>query len=99
MIGRMAAGALMLAGCASAAVPPPEPDVSEHGAGACNAAPAQYLIGRQRSDSIGAEALQRSRARTLRWIGPGAIITQDLRSDRINIDIDSNGRVTGLRCF
>jgi hypothetical protein len=92
----MIAGALMLAGCAAA---PAEPGIPEQGAGRCNAAPALGLVGSRRSEAVGAEAMRRSGATTLRWIGPDAIITQDLRSDRINIDLDAGGRVTGLRCF
>lgn len=87
------AAALLLAiGCAP--VPAPEP-----GPGAmCDAAPVQYLIGRSRSDALGAEALRRSGARSLRWIRPGDMVTMDFRTDRLNIDLDEQGRVTGLRC-
>jgi hypothetical protein len=84
-------------GCAT--MTPEEEPVPEHGAGRCDAARLQDLVGRPRSDALGAEALRRSGARTLRWIGPDAIITQDLRSDRLNIDVDARGRVTRLRCF
>lgn len=97
MIARIFAMGLMLMGCTTVA--PAEEDVPEYGAGACNAARVQNLVGRQRSDALGADAMRRSGAKTLRWIPPGAIITQDLRSDRINIELDRNGRVTRLRCF
>ena len=81
------------------AEPPPEPDVPVHGAGKCDAAPVQDLIGRRRSEAVGAEALRRSGAKTLRWIGPDTAYTQDLRSDRINLETDRGDRVTGVRCF
>jgi hypothetical protein len=95
---RVCVAALLLMGCATIA-PPAEQPVPEQGAGACSAGPAQGLVGRQRSDTVGADALRLSGARTLRWIGPDSVITQDLRSDRINVDVDARGRVTGLRCF
>jgi uncharacterized protein involved in type VI secretion and phage assembly len=94
----LAAAVVLLMGCTTMATPEEEP-VPEHGAGRCQAAGLGDLVGRQRSDALGAEALRRSGATTLRWIEPGAIITQDLRSDRLNIDVDGRGRVTRLRCF
>jgi len=96
------AGGLTLMACATVTPegqPPEEPQVPEHGAGTCNPAPAQDLIGRQRSDAVGAEAMRRSGAKTLRWIAPDSVYTQDLRQDRINIDVDARGRITRLRCF
>lgn len=90
--------AAALAACAT--VPPEEPEqVPEHGAGACDASRVQDLVGRQRSDALGAEALRRSGARTLRWLAPDSAYTMDLRRDRLNIDVDERGRVTRLRCF
>jgi hypothetical protein len=94
---RILLAAALLMGCTT--MTPEEEPVPEHGAGLCQAAGLGDLVGRQRSDALGAEALRRSGAKTLRWIGPGAIITQDLRSDRLNIEVDSRGRVTRLRCF
>jgi hypothetical protein len=94
----IAAGALMLMACT--AVPPAEEPVPpDHGAGVCNAAPVQNLVGRQRSDAVGAEALRRSGAKALRWIGPDTAYTQDLRSDRINLETDGRGRIVRIRCF
>ena len=93
---RILIAAALLAGCA-AAEPPVE--VPPAGPDACNAAPVQDLVGRPRSEGVGAEALRRSGARTLRWIGPDTAYTQDLRRDRLNIEIAANGRITGLRCF
>lgn len=96
---KILAAAMMLTACATVEPEPPEVEVPVHGAGKCDAGPVQHLIGRPRSDSVGAEALRRSGARTLRWIGPDTAYTQDLRSDRINIETDRNDRVTGVRCF
>jgi len=87
--------AALLFGCTSV---PPE-DVPVAGAGACNAARVQDLVGRQRSDAIEADAVRRSGSKTLRWIGPDTAYTMDLREDRLNIDVDANGRITRLRCF
>ena len=91
------AAGLTLIACA--AVPPEEAPVPEHGAGTCDAAPVQDLIGRRQSNEVAAEALRRSGAKTLRWIGPDSAYTQDLRSDRINLETDRSDRITAVRCF
>jgi hypothetical protein len=93
---------LIAAAALSACATVPAEDVEkvpEHGAGTCDAARVQDLVGRQRSEALGAEALRRSGAITLRWIEPDSVITQDLRRDRLNIDVTKAGRVTGFRCF
>ena len=64
----------------------------------CNAAQAQPLVGRASSTELGAEALRLSGAGTLRWIGPGDMVTMDYREDRLNIELDANGRVKAVRC-
>lgn len=94
----IAAGALALISCTTV---PPEEDkpVPVQGAGTCSAVAVQDLIGRERSDALGTEAMRRSGATTVRWIAPGTAYTQDFREDRINIDVDARGRVTRLRCF
>jgi len=94
----ISAGALALISCTT--VPPEEEKpVPVQGAGTCNAVAVQDLVGRQRSDALGADAMRRSGARTVRWIGQDTVYTQDFREDRINIDVDASGRVTRLRCF
>lgn len=94
---RILIAAMMLGACAT--VPPEEPQPPEHGAGVCDASRVQDLIGRQRSEALGAEALRRSGAKALRWLAPDTAYTMDLRRDRLNIDVTAGGRVTGLRCF
>ena len=90
---------VMAIGCAP--VPPAAPAgeaVPVHGVGTCNAGAAQSLVGSQASSEVGAEALRLSGARSLRWIRPGDVVTMDYREDRLNVDLDANGRVAGLRC-
>ncbi|HEX8526304.1 I78 family peptidase inhibitor [Allosphingosinicella sp.] len=99
MIGRLAFLASAMASAACTTPPLEENGLPSSGTASCNADSLGDLVGRQRSEALGAEALRRSGAATLRWIPPDAVITQDLRSDRINVDLDSRGRVTGLRCF
>ena len=85
--------ALALAGCATAAPPPPSPS-----SGQCRADDLGDLTGRPASQQLGAEAVRRSGARTLRWIRPGDAVTMDYRSDRLNVTLDGAGRVEGFTC-
>jgi hypothetical protein len=55
-------------------------------------------VGRQATSEVGAEALRLTRAQRLRWIRPGDAVTMDYREDRLNIDLDAQGRVRALRC-
>lgn len=97
MIRHFAAGGLMALSMACTATAA-ENEVPEHGAGACNAAPVQDLIGQPATQELGADAVRRSGARALRWIGPGQVVTMEYRSDRLNIELDRRGRVKALRC-
>jgi hypothetical protein len=91
---------LMSAACSTVPAEPAPEDVPVHGgtAGACNAGRGQSLVGRQPTTELGAEALRLTGARALRWIRPGDAVTMDYREDRLNIELDANGRVRALRC-
>ena len=85
---------LALLGACAAAQPP-----LAHGRGAvCNADGLTDLIGQAASADLGAQALERSGARTLRWIQPGTAVTMDYRQDRLDIHIDEHNVVTRLSC-
>jgi hypothetical protein len=98
MMLRLVSGALLMTAACSTV--PPEDEVPVHGGsgGTCVASKAQSLVGKQSSSAVGAEALRLSGARTLRWIPPGDSVTMDYREDRLNIDLDSSGKVRALRC-
>ncbi len=102
MMVRTGLAGLMLMASACTNVPPPangsvppEQGVGESG---CNAAAAQDLVGRQRSEALEAEALRLTGARAVRWIRPGDAVTMDFRPDRLNIEVDEQGRVSTFRC-
>ena len=99
MILRLAASALLLATAGCMTTPADEdgpPPVM--GAGECDAAPAQGLVGQMATAELGAEALRVSGARTLRWIQPGQAVTMDYRTDRLNIKLDARNRVEAITC-
>ena len=91
-------GVLIMSACT--AVPPPDVEVEPRvfGEGNCNAAAAQRLVGRAATSDLGAEALRLTAATALRWIPPGAAVTMDYRTDRLNIETDAQNRVTRIRC-
>lgn len=100
MIGR-ACLLLMLAGCAPAAPPAdgnqtPQEQVPE--GGSCDAAKAQSFVGEPESAEIAEQARQKSGARAVRWLRPGQIVTMEYRDDRLNLELDAEGKIIAIRC-
>jgi hypothetical protein len=60
---------------------------------ACNKSAYTAMIGAAETDPSIPPA-----SPTVRHIHPGDQVTLDFRADRLNIDIDANGKITGLRC-
>lgn len=81
--------ALALIACATAPEPP---------AARCSADGLADLVGREATTALGAEALRRSGARTIRWIRPGDAVTMDFREDRLNLNLDASGRLERANC-
>lgn len=94
---RVLLGLALLPGC-TAVTAKEEPVPAVVSAGACDAAAVQHLIGKPETAAAGAEAQRLSGAARMRWIRPGQMVTMDYREDRLNIDLDASGRITGLRC-
>lgn len=67
-------------------------------AGECDAAKAQYAVGRPFSDALLEEARSRSGARIARILRPGQAITLEHNLQRLNLELDANGQVTRARC-
>jgi len=83
----------LLGACAAAQQPPVV------GAGAvCKADGLADLVGRPATAELGAQALERAGARTLRWIQPGTAVTMDFRQDRLDIHLDDHNLVKQLTC-
>ncbi|AUW58863.1 peptidase inhibitor I78 [Sphingobium sp. SCG-1] len=71
-----------------------------HAAGdaACNDAALSSFIGTKASEASAADMLKVSRARHLRWAGPGMALTMDYRADRLTVSYDSTMGITSARC-
>jgi len=66
--------------------------------GKCVAEGLGGFTGKTRSDAVEKEALRLSGSKAIRWISPGMAVTMDFREDRLNFDLDAQGRITGARC-
>ncbi|MCD9027777.1 hypothetical protein LDO26_06115 [Luteimonas sp. BDR2-5] len=64
----------------------------------CDTEAVQGLIGQTGSEEIYTRAMQDSGAKQFRALGPTDMATMDFREDRLNIDLDADGRITGFRC-
>jgi len=94
---RLAVPALLLAlaGCThpeSAATGPAAPGVE------CDANRVQDVVGKMKTDTLGADAQKRAGAHDLRWIPFGSMVTMDFRSDRLNLKLDPQGKITEASC-
>lgn len=85
--------ALSVGACATMAPPPANP-----AAGPCNAEGARWAIGQAVNDDVVNRILRDTGSRDARVLGPGDAATMDYRPDRINVDVNDRGAITGLRC-
>lgn len=85
---------LAAAGCQEERPEPAPPAL----AGSCKSEGLDSLIGKTRSAETEAEAKRLSGAKTFRWISPGMAVTMDYRTDRLNLDLDAQGRITRVHC-
>jgi len=73
---------------ANEAPPPPSPD-----ADACGAGGLQQLVGQKRA-AFDESAIDGP----LRVVPPGSAMTMDYRADRLNVELDEDGRITRIWC-
>lgn len=65
---------------------------------ACEAENLQHLVGQKATEILGAQVLQSSGARTLRWGPPRSAWTMDYRTDRVNISYDDAMIIQQISC-
>jgi len=65
---------------------------------ACAADAARPLVGQPYSPELAEQARREAGARKVRKIEPGGAYTMELDPDRLNVEVDPSGVVTGLRC-
>ncbi|WP_210166524.1 I78 family peptidase inhibitor [Microvirga vignae] len=64
----------------------------------CAAGEARPVVGQPYSPELAEQARRAAGAREVRKIEPGGAYTTDLDSDRLNVEVDRVGIVTGVRC-
>ncbi|WHU03938.1 I78 family peptidase inhibitor [Sphingomonas sp. NIBR02145] len=87
------ATALLVAGCMNDGRPTPMP-----GPRICNAGVVQRFIGAPMSPQLQPRLRARSGASSVRVVRPGEAVTMDFRRDRLTVDVNQRGRISGLRC-
>lgn len=88
-----------LAACASAGdEAPPPADAAAGIVGTCDAAPAQQFVGRAADDATVQAAVRASGAAQSRVITPDTMVTMDFREDRVNLWLDTDGKITRITC-
>jgi hypothetical protein len=85
---------LSLAACA--AMPPAAPPSTA--GGTCRAEAVSWAIGRAASPEVVERARVESGSTDVRVIEPGQAVTMDYRHDRLNINVNERGAITGLKC-
>lgn len=64
----------------------------------CNAEAARSAIGKTASEEVIEQARKDAGAATARTLAPGQVVTLEFRGDRLNLDVDGDNVVTGVRC-
>lgn len=76
------------AGTIDAASPEPE----------CDASQVQGLVGQALEDATAEQARTDASAKSVRVLEPGAMVTMEFDSKRLNIEVDAARKITALRC-
>lgn len=64
----------------------------------CNAAPAQFTVGRSVDAALENEARTRAGAKTVRVLRPNQVVTMEFNAERLSLTVDDAGRVTRVSC-
>lgn len=90
--------AVVLSGCSSTSSSDKDSVVSETGHSRCEAKAAEFAIGKKASPELLEQARTRSGAQNARILKPDDMITLEYRSDRLNLNTDTNLVITRVNC-
>ena len=93
--------AAILGGCSTTSEPSQPtggPAVSDSGYSRCDAAAAQFAVGKPASSALLEQARVNSGAQTARVLGPNDMVTMEYRSDRLNLNADQTATITRVNC-
>lgn len=91
------AACVLAAGCVGLGEPATGPTGAPLG-GTCDAGPAQSAVGQSSTAKVVEAARVRSGARMARILRPGQMITKEFDAQRLNLEVDANGRIVAVRC-
>jgi len=91
---------MSVSGCATASnnAPRASGEAKDPVLAGCDATKLQYAVGQKSSAAVGAQLIQESGARTLRWMPPRTAATMDFRSDRLNVAYNDAMVITSIDC-
>ena len=92
--------ATVMTGCTGYGQPPAAsggPAAAPSG-GLCNAQAAQFAVGQSSTASVMESARARSGAHMARILRPGQMVTQEFDAQRLNLEVNSSGRIVAVRC-
>jgi uncharacterized membrane protein len=69
-----------------------------NGAATCDAGSAHSFIGNAAGTQTAEQARVAARAKTVRMLTPGTIVTMEYRADRLNLTIDESGHIAKAHC-
>ncbi len=93
-----ALAAMVLGGCAVSGSAPDAPEVAVSSDGRCQAAAADFAIGKQADAALLEQARSRSGAQVARILKPHDMVTLEYRSERLNLNANDQGVVTRVNC-
>lgn len=82
----------------AASAPAPATAATAPPVGRCDATQAQSLVGHLLTDALRSQVQHDTAAQRLRVIAPGQSVSPQFDGERLNIDVDGQQRVTGVRC-
>ena len=74
------------------------PQVGSEGSALCNAQAAQFAVGQNSTATVMESARARSGAQMARVLRPGQMITKEFDAQRLNLQVDANGRILAATC-
>lgn len=103
MLTLAAAAALVLSACTvtpwGGSTKPSAPDSPKPRAQQrCDAAKAQWAVGKTNTEHNINEARQRAGAYMARVLRPGQVTTREFNEERLNLEVDARGRIIAARC-
>jgi PBP1b-binding outer membrane lipoprotein LpoB len=95
ILAALATTALLVSACSN---PPPASYAPAPASSRCNAAPAQFAMGRNVDAALENDARTRAGARAVRVLRPNQVVTMEFNAERLNLTVDDAGRVTRVSC-